>query len=243
MPDRPIPIRGEQSKPKLLPVSLRSFGINPYGDNLWRVVWGPSRNYLVGGAWQDHIGAIPSDAELSANNFRDNSLIREVIEYRWIPKYPEGWVLEKWLSPIQYAGTPVQWTITQMDHAAKLLTLGPYPSRGEYEACYHFPNDSEPSLSSVTNIIDMLVYGANYTPAERRAAIEAVEQGKKWDWKNRCEAIWDDSQGAFQNKATNINPSKRTAEKVRLDITAEELNLPSGEGKFFTGQAPNLQEN
>lgn len=242
MPDRTIPIRGEQSKPKLLPVSLRSFGINTYGDNLWRVVWGPSRNYLVGGAWQDRHGVIPNDAELIQAG-KDNSFIREVIEYRWISKYPEAWVLEKWLSPIQYAGTPAQWTVTQMDHYSKLLTLGPYPQRGEYEACYHFPKDQEPTLSTITSVIDMLVYGANYTPAERRAAIEAVEQGKKWDWKNKCEAIWKDSQGAFNNAASNVNPAKKTAEKVRLDLSVEDLQLPTGEGKFFTGQAPDLQEN
>lgn len=241
MSERTVPIRGEQSKPKVLPVSLRSFGINPYGDNLWRVVWGPSRNYLVGGPWQDRHGVIPNDAELMAKGGKDSSFVRELIEYRWIPKYPETWVLEKWLTPLQYAGTPEQWVATQSDTYAKLLTLGPYPARGEYEACYFFPKDIEPTLSTVTGVIDMLVYGANYSAAERREAIEAVEQGKKWDWKNKCEAIFDDSQGAFKNRPSNVNPAKRTADKVRLDITADELTMP-GEGKFFTGAPPKFKE-
>lgn len=243
MSERTIPIRGEQGKPKVLQVSLRSFGVNPYGENLWRVVWGPSRKYIVGGAWQDRYGEIPLDSELIAKDGHDSSFVREVIEYRWIPKYPETWVLEKWLSPLQYAGTPAQWAMTQADATAKCMTLGPYPARGEYEACYAFPpGTGEPSFSTVVSVIDMLVYGANYSPAERKQAIQAVQDGKKWDWRNKCEAIFKDSQGAFNNASSNVNPSKRTADKVKLDIMADDLPLPSGENKFFINP-PKIEEN
>jgi hypothetical protein len=228
------PIRGENTKPELWrDGSLRHFGINPYGDNLFRVVWGPSRKHLVGGNWEDHDIIIPTDAEL-ANHGHDISLVRRVIEYRWISKYiQEQWVLERWLTPIQYAGTPATWFATQYDQEAKLLTLGPYPAHGEYEECYSFPE--RPTSSMIESVIQMLVYGAQYSDAERKEALMAVEEGKKWDWKNHCEAIIRDSQGAFNNAPSSVNPAKRTADKVRLDRTAEELGLPSGEGKFFIG--------
>jgi hypothetical protein len=267
MDSRTLPIRGEQGKPKVLQISLRSFGSNPYGDHLWRVVWGPSRRYLVGGAWQDHHGEIPSDSEIIAKSGHDSSFVREVLEYRWVPKYPEAWVLEKWLTPIQYAGTPEQWVQTQsaseqttcflcggtqcercnhtgkVDGPVKWLTLGPYPNRGEYEGCYCFPPDiGEPSLSTVSSVIDMLVYGANYTLAERKQAIQAVKDGKKWDWRNRCEAIFKDSQGAFNNAPSNVNPAKRTADQVKLDIMADDLEMPIGDNKFFINP-PKLEDN
>ena len=137
-----VPIIGENKKHKMWQgTSLRHLGITDYGDNEWRVVWGPSRLYIVGGMWQDHIGTIPNDRELVEAG-RDLSLVSRRAEYRWIPKYPtERWILERWLTPFEYAGSPSAYAVEQWDEEAKLLTLGPYPERGEYEGCYVFPEE------------------------------------------------------------------------------------------------------
>lgn len=221
-----MPIVGENQKPKLWGGrSLKSFGLNPYNEPLFRVVWGPSRLILIGAAWQDHIGPIPTDQEIAAAG-KDTSLLSVKEEFRWVPKYPEVWVLERWLTPVQYGGPPAVWDRDERESEVK---FGPYPNRGEYEECYQF--QTEPPYSAVERVIQMLVYGSQYTQAERKQALEAEREGKVWDWKNKCEAIWSDSQGAFNNKPTNVNPAKRTADKVDLSKVA---NLPQGDGKFFT---------
>lgn len=226
-----IPIIGENTKPKVWGGNsvLRAFGLNPYNDYLFRVVWGPSRKWLVGGMWEERIATPSTNLEIEQNG-RDNYVYRRA-EYRWVQKYPDKWILERWLSPLQYGGTPESWQMTQWDEEAKLLTLGPYPERGEYEQCYTF--DEEPSASAVERVVSMLVYGATYSYAERKQALEAEAAGKHWDWLNKCEAIWKDSQGAFNNQPTNVAPGKRTPDKVDLSKSAEEVGLPVG-NKFFT---------
>lgn len=65
------------------PTSMARFGQNPYGENLYRIVFAPSRRFLVVGE-----------------------------RARWWPKYPEcgdTWVMERWYSPMEYHGTREAW--------------------------------------------------------------------------------------------------------------------------------------
>ncbi len=108
---------------------MARFGQNPYAQNLYRIVFAPSRRYLVYGQWPD--GSRKA---------------------QWLPKYPEvgnSWVLERWLTPFEYARcTPDQWN-------RELTILGPYPDRGEYELCHKFDLVS-PSDESIVKLIELI---------------------------------------------------------------------------------------
>lgn len=65
------------------PFSLSRFGQNPYGENLYRIVFAPTRRYLVVGE-----------------------------RAHWWPKYPEcgdSWILERWRSAMEYHGSRASW--------------------------------------------------------------------------------------------------------------------------------------
>jgi hypothetical protein len=89
-----IPIVGNQPSIQLWSGEPNVHGKNPRGWPLYRVIWSESRFYLLGGEWGD-----------TGN-----------VEYRWAPYYAgrKEWVLEKWLSPEEYAGSEAQWNIDNM---------------------------------------------------------------------------------------------------------------------------------
>jgi len=111
------------------PIQMARFGQNQYAQNLYRIVFAPSRRYLVYGQWPD--GSRKAT---------------------WLPKYPEvgdSWVLERWLTPFEYARcTPDEWNET-------LTILGPYPDRGEYEICHRF-NLTTPTDENLPELIQLI---------------------------------------------------------------------------------------
>ena len=68
-------------------------GMNRYGEANYRVVWGWNRLGWIGGKFEDR------DAR--------GDLIREVVELRWEPKYPQvnRWHVERWV-PAEAYGSP-----------------------------------------------------------------------------------------------------------------------------------------
>ena len=186
--------------------NLRGHGINSLGNPVYRCVWSESRLHCVGGKWPDGI-----------------------CEYRWIPRYPGGsWVLEKWLSALDFAGPRILYDISMRDEESGLLAI-PYPVNGEYEHCYTFPSPC--TISMVERVIEWIEAGRKFTPAQLAAAHLEAHNASTEAWLNRASDIWKESQQAFGNAATNIAPSKRTADKVQLDRPSP---LPvKGDGKPF----------
>ena len=90
------------------PTPMARFGLNPYGENLYRIVFAPSRRSLAGDA----------------------------SGFRWVPTYRAigtKWVLERWHDPWKFS----QCTKEAWDRQFAQI-LGPYPSRGEYAHCHTF---------------------------------------------------------------------------------------------------------
>lgn len=191
-------------------MSLAHFGVTPFNSPLFRVVWAESVLHTVGGKWKD-------------GN----------VEYRSVPRYPgtKAFVLEKWLSAFEFGGSPATYEITQKDAETGLLVTGPYPAEGIYEHCYTFPG--MPTASAVETHIQQTLYGRKFSLRELRQAHLDVEKKNVLDWENRNRDIWKDSQGAFNNRPSNVNPGKKTADKVQFKKLAEDLNLPVGDNKFF----------
>lgn len=187
-------------------VNLRLHGVTPTGAALYRCVWSESRLHCVGGKWPD--GAI---------------------EYRWIPRYPGGaWVLEKWLSAFDFAGPQIIYETTMRDSESGLVVV-PYPAGGEYEHCYTFPSPCTSSM--IVKVIEWIEAGREFTPAQLAAAHMESHDASAAAWMARADSIVRDSQQAFGNRASNVAPSKRTAEKVQLGAPSP---LPVvGDGKPF----------
>lgn len=89
---------------------LERYGRTPYGENRYRVVWGPSRYRIMGGYWED-----------AAKN-----------EYRLAPIYgpTAQWVLEHW-RPAVIFGSPQIWD-TQTTTPEGFWGCGPFPAHGDF---------------------------------------------------------------------------------------------------------------
>jgi hypothetical protein len=114
---------------------MRKFGVNLYGDPLYRIVLASSVMHLVGGQWPDGTRA-----------------------YRWVPRYrnPRSqWILEAW--------APARISQREWDSYADPITgwplLGPYPSRGEYECAWEF--DKGVDADNLETIIGAIEKGRN----------------------------------------------------------------------------------
>ena len=99
-------------------IPMGRFGENIFAEPIYRLVFSDSRTDLLGGKWPD-------------GN----------CDYREVPRYPAlkgQWIMEKWLSAEEYAGTREEYELTQFDAESGLYTCGPYPHRGEYTYCHTF---------------------------------------------------------------------------------------------------------
>jgi hypothetical protein len=141
-------------------------GNNPFGESMFRVVWGYNRIVPIHGEWQEfeqyvaRITAVPVDVPMGmgepevlipkALGVRGGEsqerfftkLKRSVVETRLVPKYLPGncWHLEMWCGPTL---TREQWKEAGKEKFGIMTvdTAGPYPDRGEYELCNPLTHD------------------------------------------------------------------------------------------------------
>ena len=179
---------------QLLPtVPMQRYGQNLYGQSLYRVVFSDSRTDLLGGKWPD--GAC---------------------EYRESPRYPAirgQWILEKWRSAEEYAGSREAYELAQWDSESHLLTCGPYPHRGEYVHCYTFP--FVPGDGMVNQIIVALERSRSLTLGERKQGILAPLAKQQEAQDQRFEDIYDNTMGAFQHADAVVSMTKRKTHHER----------------------------
>ena len=186
------------------PVQLKQFGENPYGDPLYRVVFSPSRRYLVCGEWPDGSRCA-----------------------RWAEKYHVGprWVLEGWQSALEFhAAGREDWD------RSKAETLGPWPSRGEYELIHVF--HETPVLGLIEKLVSMQRYGhehysfADHQAFHRDAAIRETVMNR-----DIADAMLKDRLPAFGTRAISSSRLRRRScgEDAELK-SAEECGLPTTPG-------------
>jgi len=180
------------SKPlQYLPVgSLRKFGITPNGGNLYRIILSTSRLHMLGGTWPDGL-----------------------TEYRWVPRYPMPmWCLEKWISAEDYAGPESDW---HKDPATNLFTLGPYPKDGEYEFCFGWPFDMEPTYQQIEDVIGFLERRRQtHKMGDYLAEMEAENLRRQDQWLERNAYIMRD---AIRTKAMRPTPSNPQGKTLTAD--------------------------
>lgn len=148
---------------KIHAVDLSAFGKTPTGDPLFRVVWAPGR---IEKCWW-----------------------KETKQLFDVQMYPEceQWVLEKWMSALDYAGPPEGYA----SQHAKMPIAMEYPADGEYAECMRFPNNE--SVSMAAKAVELLVYGkTNITEKERIQALRLREEMKEKDQDEQTSAAIKD---------------------------------------------------
>lgn len=103
---------------------LSKFGRNQYGEPLFRVIFLPSRCYMVGGYWEQ-------EGEL---------------DYRMVPKYSineRKWALERFV-PAVWLGSPESWDALGTTLEG-YYAIGPFPEHGLFECCAVFSTGFGPS--------------------------------------------------------------------------------------------------
>jgi hypothetical protein len=155
---------------------LKQFGQNPWGENIFRVVWAPRRIVMYGGYWADD----------------------GIYRYRYAKKYvPKCWILERWL-PCRHFGSPAYWA-SQTCNDEGYLSSGPYPKFGVYVCCYLFANPDHSWLPIFPDLVFLTAQGI-WTGRIRktweiRDAILSEEAAKEEASKRAFEKHWDETHG------------------------------------------------
>ena len=133
-------------EPQHYPVPMERYGLNPYGKNLYRVVFAPSVRHLVGGRWKDGC-----------------------VEYRSRPSYSHignEWILERWFTGDEFCSMSREAYEIRLRNETGLFTMGPYPSEGTYVMCLDSPL-LPAAIQSVGKLIEGIEFGRKNKSHER----------------------------------------------------------------------------
>lgn len=212
-----VPTRGVAPKLRWFN-GKNTWGKNPDGKPLYRVVWSESRTWLLGGSW-------PDNGE---------------IEYRHCPYYGgrQEWVLEKWLPAVEYAGAKESWGST-IDHSLAahgitVYTMGPYPSKGWYEHIYSFSGDAPPNLDELAPLFEA---SKDYTLEQLKAGVQLFHERKHQEWSDNFDDAVEDLAPAGGYAMTNLNPAKPTADTAGL---SDPRDLAAAMKKYRGGEKQNV---
>jgi hypothetical protein len=179
-------------------------GTNPFGEPLFRIIWGFDRIVKIHGQWHDTMK----------------------VETREEPKYLPGdrWHLEMWRPPEEY-GSPENWG-KQGEEVIGHMTIdtsGPYPHRGEYELCYTISSDLTPSGAFVplnATVVELLVNAIRLSRNEAMSLVlrkSAIRQRLERERRQRIEEGADillDARPAFYDTPTSFSTGPK---KQKLD--------------------------
>jgi hypothetical protein len=212
-----------------LPIgSLKHHGHNPYGESMFRVVWSESRYYMVGACHTEYNGDPSPDRVVKARE-KDPNVSRRTVGYKWLPLYPgkPRWVLEMWKSPIAFTGcTKEQYNIRYRDPITLLLTLGPYPERGEYCECQSRNwIGLGPGKDEVDLTINLIKAGWNHSYKEHENANKEMLKKREKDTYNQFKDRFQDARPAFGNRPASINPGRKSQNDIKMTESADDLNL------------------
>lgn len=182
---------------------MDGFGQNRLGDNMYRVVYAPSRLKMVGGAWPDGRA-----------------------EYRFLPLYQaKAWILERWLTPMEFCGMgPDRWNLEFRDPQTGLLLQGPYPDRGEYEMCWDFAG-SEPTQGFVSRIIGMIKAGRLKSYSEHLVANRDHAEYEEKQRDNRVDSIVRDALPSFRGQVFVGAHGARSFKGQKISQKANDLSF------------------
>lgn len=177
---------------------MERFGQNPFAENIWRIVFCPSRRHIVYGEW--------------LNGERKAS---------WCTTYPDvgpRWILEKWISAFEFARcNEDQWN-------QELTVLGPYPSRGEYHICHTF--SGSPADANVEKLIVMILQGKKHSYQEVHTACVDAYEKEQAEISNEMQARIGNVLPAFGAAPLSGYGGGRGTKTFEVNFSAAEAGLP-----------------
>jgi hypothetical protein len=170
-------LRETHTPPENVIHRLRSAGgANRYNEPNYRVIWGWNRLAWIGGKFEDRDD--------------DGNLLREVVELRQEPKYPQlnRWHIERWL-PAESYGSPKSWYAQTIERLAgqSIPALGPYPERGDYEHCFTLESHDGKFLQLTPTVVEQVAraieWSRNFSKSQRHESLYEREarQEKSYD--------------------------------------------------------------
>ena len=197
-------------------IDMSHYGQNIFAENLYRLIFSDSRTDLLGGKWPD-------------GN----------CDYREVPRYPgiKGqWIMEKWQSAEEYAGSREQYELQQFDAESGLYTCGPYPHRGEYIYCHTFIGS--PTEMQVGWAVHNNKVSRDLTPGARKQGIMEPLENQQRQQDQRFTDIWDNAMGPWTkaDAVVSFSPSTRAGFKRGSDMPMprfdQEAPLPTADNFF-----------
>lgn len=184
-------------------IPMERHGKNPYNENLWRVVWAPSRMHTL---YQVEVGMST----------------REVI----CPKYRnigDAWILERWIDGYEFARMSKEvWDAT-------MQILGPWRERGEYEHAHTFEMCT-PEDANVDKLVMWIEEGRKRAFREHQIACKAEYEQEDKDIFNERDARIRNLLPAFGTTAMAGYGGGRGTKADPIRRIAEETGKPLEEG-------------
>jgi hypothetical protein len=189
---------GERSE--LAEKVLRPYGINVYGENLFRCVRSDCRFMISYDEW------VPV-----------------------YPNLDPQWVLEKWLSCDEFTGgmDRIAWAQQNYDVESNTMILGSFPAEGDYDFCFGFGvlvPLNEQTLQLVASVIET---GKGLTMSQRKAALKGREAKKEAALRQLISDIVDEAQDSGTRDAGFTGyggkSNAKRADDMPVNMTHEQL--------------------
>ena len=112
--------RSRECPPEYQEILTQRYGVNPYGQPRYKLVWGQRQSIVMGTMWRDQYG-------------------NERAGYKTYPQCNNVpcWVLMQWHPSSDY-GTPEAFYASTYDESSGLYVTGEYPYEGRYEVVQMF---------------------------------------------------------------------------------------------------------
>jgi hypothetical protein len=166
-------LAGGPDAPAWTETLLRPFGRNPFGENIFRVVWSTRRVFTIGGY------------------FEEDGMFRYSRRLRYPKK--QCWILERWL-PARHYGSPETWKESTINPEG-YLSLGPYPLYGLYECCFMFAPRTGLHMATLMDVIKTIWTGRTRKISDIREQLEASARAEEAAWDAQFEADYDSTHG------------------------------------------------
>jgi hypothetical protein len=192
-------------------IAMGRYGQNPYGENLYRIIFAPSRYKIILGTNPDGSHGSKSVKVYSQGQFGNN------------------WVLERWRS----AEDETKVSRTQWDRQFAAI-LGPWPERGNYCWAYTFDGTSviDANLDKLISWLEMSRF-ASYQ--DHRDQVQAAHDADVKERDRQLEDILRDKVRAFPGGPLSSAHVSRGTKTWEPKFSANQMHLPTKAGKFIAG--------
>jgi len=213
-------------EPTHYPVIMGRFGTNPFGQNLFRMVYAPSVKKMIFGT--------DSKGETGAH-------VRPA--YRHLG---DVWILEKWLTAQQATKmTAAEYeTYGPRDPQSGMMIEGPYPSLGIYDHCWTFDLDTLQGgiEGAIDKIIGLINKGAGRSYAEIKAANKELDEKEEKRAADERFLRVRETESCFGIRPASMpgGPRKGNLKSLRNPITADKTGLPTKRGSVMSLKGPTL---